>query len=55
MLCVMTPDVDDLHECEAIAGARVVDFGGELRERVASILGCDPESLHPDRVRRADA
>jgi hypothetical protein len=42
-------------EVEQIAGAQRVDCGRELRDRIAGVLLCSPESLHPDRERRADA
>lgn len=52
----MTRHVDDQTECEAIASATSPeDRWQPLRNDVARALGLDPESLHPDAGRRAEA
>jgi hypothetical protein len=43
-------------DVEAIASTEPRgDYGQELRERMARVLRCEPDALHPDRERRADA
>lgn len=42
-------------DAELIAAARASEVGQEIREQIAGVLHCTPESLHPDAERRADA
>jgi hypothetical protein len=51
----MTAQLTPITEVEQIAATQPSDYGRELRDAVAGMLGCKADELHPDPVRRADA